>query len=291
MNIGLDGTSFLFLGFPDSQAQSGGMSFKSKEIRAGKTWFTFAALKLGTYDLDFVQQENATGTSTKETVRVHVVNDQDFTAAVGQQPAQDGTPPVDAGDPAFADKLSNLGANEAAIAELQKGYKDGNPALNDKIAGLYARIGSWDAAGKYWQKNLSLPGPYVNAAVIGLVRVAAAQNDQGGLLAQLKKLLAMNDPSMEEPMVQALRMERAQGQVGVGLDLAGEYASRFPSGQWLDEVEFIAAQLLEADSPFRDIARARDLYRNIVATYPVGDFAAPARDRLQYIERHFFQVR
>ena len=64
------------------------MSFKGKEIRSSKTWFTFQALKLGTYDLDFLQQENTTGKSDKETVRVHVVTEQDFSAAVNQQPGQ-----------------------------------------------------------------------------------------------------------------------------------------------------------------------------------------------------------
>ena len=37
------------------------MSFKSKENRNNKTWFTFQALKIGTYDLDFLQQDNMAG--------------------------------------------------------------------------------------------------------------------------------------------------------------------------------------------------------------------------------------
>jgi len=290
LQIGLDGAGFLFLGFPDSQAQSTGMSFKTKETRSGKTWFTFQALKLGTYDLDFLQQDNVSGNSAKETVRVHVVSDQDFGAALSQPPAQDATQ-SDSADPAFADRLTGLGAYEAAVAELLKGYKDGNAALNDQIARLYMRMGSYDAAGKFYQKNASLTGPFAGAAVLGLVRVAAAQKDQVGLMAQLKRFLAIRDPGAEEPLILAVRMERDAGQVGVGLDLAAEYLSRYPEGQWRDEVAFIAAQFREADSPFRDIARARDLYRQIVADSPVGGFAAAAQERLQYIERHFFQVR
>ncbi len=293
MQIGLDGAGFLFLGFPDKQAQSDGMSFKTKEIRSGKTWFTFQALKLGTYDLDFLQQDNASGTSERETVRVHVLNDQDFSAAVSQSPVAGsvGGSAAETGDPAFADKLTGFGAYEAAVVELLKGYQDGNAALNDQIAGLYVRMGSYDAAGTYYQKNLSLGGPFADAAVLGLVRVAAALKDQTALISRLKRFLAIRDPAGEEPLILAVRMERDQGQVGVGLDLAAEYTSRYPQGRWRDEAEFIAAQFLEADSPFRDIARARDLYRDVVSRYPVGDFAAAARGRLQYIERHFFQIR
>ena len=54
LQVGLDGLGFLFLGFPDRSPLADGMSFKGKEIRSGKTWFTFQALKLGTYDLDFL---------------------------------------------------------------------------------------------------------------------------------------------------------------------------------------------------------------------------------------------
>jgi tetratricopeptide (TPR) repeat protein len=293
LQIGLEGTGFLFLGFPDTAAQSEGMSFKSKENRSGKTWFTFQAIKLGTYDLDFVKQDNTTGKSTKETVRVHVVEDKDFNAAVAQQPQQDATVTgaVETGDPQFAGRLSRLGSYEAAVAELLKGYKDGNPGLNDQIAGLYMHMGSYDAAEKYYMKNLSPQGPYTQNAVLGLVRIAITQKDQQGFMSYLKQFLAIQDPAMEEPLMQAARMERDLSQIGVGLDLAAEYAKRFPEGAWSDEAYYLMGQLLEADSQFRDIARAKELYGLIVKEYPESVFAEPARQRLLYIDRHFFQVR
>ncbi len=293
LQIGLDGIGFLFLGFPDAVQQGDGMSFKAKETRNDKTWFTFKALKMGTYDLDFLQQDNTTGKSAKETVRVHVVSDQDFNAAVGQQQGLDaaGSGTVETGDPAFAERLTSLGSYEAAIAELLKGYKDGNPARNDQIASLYMRLGSYDAAAKYYDKNLAPQNAYTQSAVLGLVKVAVAQKDQQGLMSVLKQFLAINDPSMEEPLISAARLEKSNGEAGVGLDLAAEYARRFPTGTWIDEAEFLMAQLLEADSQFRDLARARALYRDILTTYPESRFADDARQRLLYIESHFFQVR
>ena len=293
LQIGLDGTGFLFLGFPDSVQQGEGMSFKSKETRSNKTWFTFKALKLGTFDLDFLQQDNSTGKSAKETVRVRVVSDQDFNAAVGQQPGLDssGSGSVETGDPAFAERLKSLGSYEAAITELLKGYKDGNPALNDQIASLYMRLGSYDAAGKYYGKNLATQNAFTQGAVLGMVRIAVAQKDQAGLMATLKQFLAINDPAIEEPLIQAARLEKSLLETGVGLELAGEYVKRFPTGSWSDEAQFLMAQFLEADSQFRDIARARTLYRDILATWPESLFADTARQRLLYIESHFFQVR
>ncbi len=291
LQVGLDGVGFLFLGLPDRQAD--GVSFKTKENRNNKTWFTFQALKIGTYDLDFLQQDNMAGKTTRETVRVHVVSDKDFNAAVAPQQGQESAEPgsVDEGDPAFAQKLTNLGSYQAAVVELLKGYRDGNPALNDQIARLYMRMGSYDAAGKYYGKNLTPQNALTPGAIIGLVRIAALQNDQQGLVASLRRFLELKDPSMEEPLIQAVRMEKGRSEIGMALDLAGEYVKRFPDGTWRDEADYLSAQLLEADSQFRDIARARGLYNGIVTSRPESVFADAARQRLQYIDRHFIQVR
>jgi len=293
VQIGLDGPGFLFLGFPDKASQGDGMSFKGKENRNNKTWFTFQPLKLGTYDLDFLRQDNSTGQSTKETVRVHVVSDQEFSLATNQQQGTDqpGGGQVEPGDAAFAERLSGIGANDAAIAELLKGYKDGNPALNDQIADLYMRTKAYDAAGKYYGKNLLSQTPYAASAVLGMVHIAIAQKDQQAFMSYLKQFLAVKTPAMEETLIQAARMEKEKGETGVALDLAGEYATRYPEGKWRDEATFLMAQILEADSQNRDISRARDLYLEVVQGYPEGAFASPARERLLYLERHFFEVR
>ncbi|HYW84681.1 MAG TPA: hypothetical protein VFB30_15570, partial [Spirochaetia bacterium] len=293
VQIGLDGPGFLFLGFPDKAPQGDGMSFKGKENRNNKTWFSFQPLKLGTYDLDFLRQDNSTGQSTKETVRVHVVSDQEFSLAMSRQqgPDQPGSGQVEPGDAAFAERLSGIGANDAAIAELLKGYKDGNPALNDQIAGLYMRTKAYDAAGKYYEKNLAPQTPYTPSAVLGVVRIALAEKDQQAFMSYLKQFLAVTTPAMEETLIQAARMEKEKGETGVALDLAEEYTTRYPEGKWRDEATFLMAQILEADSRNRDISRARDLYLDVVQKYPEGAFASPARERLLYLERHFFDVR
>ncbi len=103
-----------------------------------------------------------------------------------------------------------FGSFQAAVVELLRGYKDGNPGLNDQIATLYMRMGSYDAAGKYYVKNLTSQSAYTAGAIIGLVRIAALQNDQPGLVAFLRQFLALRDPLMEEPLIQAVRMERTR---------------------------------------------------------------------------------
>jgi tetratricopeptide (TPR) repeat protein len=198
---------------------------------------------------------------------------------------------VETGDAAFAGRLTSVGAYASAVAELQKGYREGNPELNDRIASLYMRMGSYDEAGKYYSKNVTPPNDYTRSAVLGLVSIALAQKDQKALMESLKKFLAIRDPAAEEPLIGAIRMEANRGEIGLGMDLAGEYLSRYPKGRWRDEADFLTANLLEMDSQFRDIARARDLYRRILGSSPESPFAAAARERLSYIDRHFYQVR
>ena len=44
---------------------------------------------------------------------------------------------------------------------------------------------------------------------------------------------------MEEPLIQAVRMEKARADIGMALDLAAEYVKRFPDGTWRDEADYL----------------------------------------------------
>ncbi|HTP57829.1 MAG TPA: hypothetical protein VMM82_02860, partial [Spirochaetia bacterium] len=151
--------------------------------------------------------------------------------------------------------------------------------------------GAYDAAEKYYTKNVAEQGRYGESAVLGLVSVAIAQNDQPGFLSLLKRLLAVKDPALEDTLLAAARFEKEKSEAGLGIDLAGEYLSRFPDGKGRDEADFILGQLLEMDSQFRDLARARATYREILDRYPESVYAGRARDRIGYIDRHFFEIR
>ena len=299
VQIGLEGKAFIFLGFPESPAQAGGMSFKGKETKDSKSYFTFKALRIGTYDLGFLQQDNTTGKSVRETVRVSVVGDAEFTAAIGSAtsaPASAMAPaslfnPGAAGDYLHAERLATLGERHAALEEFLKGYTDGNGYLNDRIASLYLAGGDLDAAEKYFAKNLVMTGRWAESGVLGMVRVALVRGDARGLLAQLKPFLAIQELSIEGELIHAARLEQRTGATGVGLELLSEYVKRYPDGRFRDEADWIAGQLYEAESPMRDIVRARDIYRGLLRAYPESSFAERARERVRYIEEHFITVR
>lgn len=292
IEIGLDGEGFLFLGFADRQTDS--MTFKARTVKSGKTFFTFKALKLGTWDLDFQRQDNTTGTTRVEGVRVVVLEEADFAAAVQRQTERGGesvSGDIETGRWEWAEKLAALGRETAAIAEYLKGYREGDPELNDRIAALYTRTGDGAAAEKYWRKNVGAASPWGDRAVVGLARLAVTQGDLDGYLAWHRQLLAVSVVPIDDVLVDAALAARAKGEVGLGIDLASEYGRRYPEGRRMDEAAFVTAQLLEADSPFRDLKRSRDLYAALLREFPESAHAAEAVERLRYLEQHFFTIR
>lgn len=294
IEIVMDGPGFLFLGFADRQLE--GMTFKARTVKGGKTSFTFKALRLGTWDLDFQQQDTAAGTSRVESVRVQVLEEAEFAAAVQRQAAGTGSASdvladLETGRIEWAEKLVALGKARQAIAEYLKGYREGNADLNDRIAALYAAADDRDAADKYWRKNVGAAAPYGDRAVVGLARLAVERGDLDGYLAWHRQLLAVAAEPIDDVLVDAALEARKQGDAGLGIDLLAEYGRRFPAGDRLDEAVFLTAQLLEADSAFRDLKRSRELYAAFLAQFPESANAAAAADRLRWLDQHIFIVR
>jgi hypothetical protein len=292
VELGLEGEGYVFLGFPD-KIQANGMSFKSKQARDGKTYFKFKAFALGNFDLAFQRQDNASGKIAKEEVRIHVVSDADFATAVDQQavaPARDAAQ-AETPDLAYADSLVLLAKYDAAIAEYMKGYRESDSFINDRVASVYLLTGDAEAAEKYFKRNLSPGGPYYERAVLGLVRSALARRDAAAFLSYLKPFLSIKGLDIEDSLVQAAIFQKERGDIGVGLALMAEYIKRYPKGARWDEACFLLAQFLEADSPYRDIARAKEIYTMILGTFPESKYASPSRERLRYIEQHFYYVR
>ena len=127
--------------------------------------------------------------------------------------------------------------------------------------------------------------------MVGLARAAVAQGDLDGYLAWHRQLLAVSAVPIDDVLVDAALAARAKGDVGLGIDLLSEYGRRYPEGKRMDEAAFVTARLLEAESPFRDLKRSRDLYAALLREFPESAHAEEAVARLQYLDRHFFTIR
>ena len=89
--------------------------------------------------------------------------------------------------------------------------------------------------------------------------------------------------------VRRAREEFDAGRVEPALAILDTMRLRFPSGS--DEAWFLYGQLLEANSPSRDIRRALEFYHRLINEYPQSHRVQEALRRVAHLERFFFHIR
>jgi hypothetical protein len=89
--------------------------------------------------------------------------------------------------------------------------------------------------------------------------------------------------------VRRAKQEFDAGQVESALGILDTMKQRYPLG--IDEAWWLYGQLLEANSPSRDIKLALDYYRRLVDEFPQSDRVTDAQRRIAYLERYYFNIR
>ena len=89
--------------------------------------------------------------------------------------------------------------------------------------------------------------------------------------------------------VRRARAEFNAGRVEPALVILDAMRERFPAGS--DEAWLLYGQLLEANSPSRDIRLALEFYRRLVREYPQSNLVLEAQRRIAHLERFFFNIR
>jgi TolA-binding protein len=72
--------------------------------------------------------------------------------------------------------------------------------------------------------------------------------------------------------------------------LLAAYQLRYPTGGSLAEVYFRLGQLHELVAAYLDFKKAREYYGRVVREFPESVYYGPARERIAYINRHYFRV-
>ncbi len=283
-----------------------GISFLGAESGPQRTSFSFKALELGEYDLAFQLQDNARGAATGEVVRLRVLPEEKLRellaagqAASSASPA--GQPGAAAGlsaggesaDPARLQKAERLfagGFYDLALPEYLAVYREADPLLNDRLAAIYLAKGEAAAAAKFYDRNLSAGAPYGGQAVIGLVRAGLAMASPELVLQHLPALLELPPAQTQAELLDVAGFAISQGRYPLALELLSEYLRRHPRGSGLDTVYFQLARIYELESPLRDVRLAREYYRKVYEEFPESEHAAKARERILYLDRHFFHV-
>jgi tetratricopeptide (TPR) repeat protein len=304
----------------DVGREAEGLEFGGSSSGQGRTRFSFTARALGEYSLIFQLQDHQAGMLRNEVVRLRVLDDEAFARELtGAAGAAGG-----AGDPEYpwraggsesaagpivsaastgehlgavgasvprADRLFELGEYELALDSYLREYRAGDPYLNERIAESYAAIGDYGAAATYYRVNLRGPADYRDRAIVGLVRSALALEDEKLVIDTIPALLTVESVPVQTELLGLARYLHLRARGAMAMELLGEYARRYPFGAGMDEALYRMAQLYESESVLRDLAAARSTYRRVYREWPESPFSEPAYQRLQYLERHFFDVR
>ena len=308
MELSFPGDGWLFVSATRSggdlpREPQDGLHFVGSLSDNGRTRFSFTARNLGEYLLSFQVQNHADGFVRNEAVRLRVLEDGEFERELASDagPAQDPlrqarVSPVVPDGPAgraatMADRLFEMGEFALALGEYLRDYRADNPHVNERIAESYAAGADYRSAATYYERNLGAAQEYADRAALGLVRCGLALGDDALLLDTLPVFLAVESQPIQRELLGLARFQQKRDRTGIAIRLLKEYEERYPTGTGLDEVLYRMAGLYESETQLRDLALSRALYRRIYADWPESPFAEPAHQRLQYLERHFFDVR
>ena len=92
-----------------------------------------------------------------------------------------------------------------------------------------------------------------------------------------------------EEYVRWVWQEKDAGNVTAALEILDAMKDHYPGGT--DEAWWLYGQLLEANSPARDIRRSLEFYRRLIKEYPQSSRAGEANRRIVYLERFYFNIR
>jgi hypothetical protein len=267
IEIPFRGTGWVYLGELGSRP---GAEYNSRRLDAEGQSFVFRAEAAGTYGLKFYKQDF---------IRDYILNDY-VRVIIGEAPDASGAgwfnPPVDRGRVVAEPRWPALpgtgkGGQEPAgdaLPDVSRTPPEAPPA-DPRIPG---------AGGPETASEAALPPGA--APPVG----AAPPAD-----AALPSEVTLPPEAGPGEYVRRSREEYDAGRIAGALGILDQFRERFPSGS--DEAWWLYGQLLEANSPSRDIRSALDYYRRLVREYPQSERWEDARRRIAYLERYYFDIR
>ena len=279
---------WLFLGY-SSQIEAEALPFQDRYQAQGSTFFTFAALSLGTYELGFVRQDNSRGIQEKVVLEVEVLAPQEFERALYGKSQEQSLPEEETH--LQAERLARTGQYEAALTEFLAHYSDASPYLNESIADLYWKTGQFAKARDYWLRNIGSPKDFTDKAIVGTVKTSLELDDYNSVLLYLEPFLDIQRDELSADATALARYCLGRGDYRTAKDILDYILSAYPADPLIPEVLFLTGTLYEADTDFRDFRKSKDAYKEISGRFPESSLARQARERIKFLDRHFFYIR
>jgi len=280
---------WIFSGFSDDTAEHG-LSFVSKDSKAEKTLFTFKADEFGAFGLEFQLQDNSAGKIRKESITVKVVTEDEFSSIMDNSTIANDTEKI-VKDLSFANKLYELGQYRNALTEYLKQYQGDDSFLNNRLADIYFLLKDYRRAIHYWKKNINGSDTYKKLAVAGLSKAYMKTDNFNSLVSHMRYLFNNNTVPQEDELLSLAKYFTSRNADKLSLELLNEYMQSYPFGNNVDEIYYLLGSLYEKETDFRNFKKSRYYYQKILSDYPESMYADRARDRVDYLNRHFFYVR
>jgi len=285
-NITLPERGWIFTG---ERNRADDITLLSRETGKDSTDFTFKVNNPGEYSLLFQRQDLTRDINSYYEVALSAKEDLEPVLSMNNE--GEGTERKETPDYSIADRLYREGRLEDALEEYNRNYREGNPEINNRIAEIFFSLGRYEEAKNYWEKNLEDEGYFKSAAYRGIIKTSIAMEDQRTFDSILHEFLKIEGIPVEEELKKAIEFQKRAGYYGTALNLLNYYIEKYPENDDLDWVFFNYGQIYEKSSQLRDIQKARNYYKKVTEEYPLSPYWSMARERLKYLERHFFQIR
>jgi hypothetical protein len=262
------GAGWVYLGELSSRR---GLAYDSRRLDSEGQSFVFRCEAVGTYVLKFYRQDF---------IRDYILNDY-VQVIVGEAPESSGiglfNPPAEKGRVIAEPRWPPL---EREREELSREPGPGTPAEHEETAGARTPPPETAALEGGAPDRASPPGETAAGGTLPGAVPGSAQDTETAPDTD-------EDTQPDEYVRRALEEYNA-GRIAQALAIMERFRQHFPEGT--DEAWWLLGQLLEANSPARDIALALEYYRRLVREFPQSQRVEAARRRIAYLERFYFNI-
>jgi hypothetical protein len=252
VELPFDGTGWTYLGERDGKD---GILYESRRYEGSGLVFVLSTNKTGDFLLRFQRQDQLRGTTSEELVAVTVapksVIPSSATAAPSPGVASAGTPATPA----------SAGASAAQSAQATQS----KAPLPSPSAAAFSPASGQNAAS------------------------AAASGGQSPAVAAAAAAAQATMPDTPDGLLLFAKNELAGGRVASAIAALDHFLALYPAG--MDEVFYLYGASLEQPGPLKDVKRAYDFYKRVCDDYPQSELWDKASERMNYINRHYFEIR
>jgi hypothetical protein len=295
LSLSFEGQGWIFVG---ENAGKTGLAFTSRDTaNPSRTGFSFKAREKGDYLLIFQMQDLSVSQLSVERVRVSVLDEKDFFAALSAGRSETGSgqdfnQTQSAGQVQTGDSLFAAKQYPEAYAAYLRNYVPGNPAMENRLAELAMSLGLYAEAVGHWLKLIdSKEGDWARLALRGIFDASLAGRLEDSLISSAERLSSIEGSFSKGDLVATVNALREKKDFRKAVQFCESFIARYPFIKGIDEVYWLLGNLYEEPGALRSEEKAVSYYRIVTDNYPASLFWQRAKDRILFIERNYLFIR